>query len=253
MSILNLHDWLNTPLGAYTLAREQAFFDQEVANIFGYNAVQLGLFDADLLRASRMPFRFCAGRDPRCQVQVDTDYLPFASQSIDLALMPHILEFSTTPHQILREVERVLMPEGQVIISGFNPLSLWGLPKLSLETRNEFPWNGHFITLLRLKDWLALLGLEVTGGRLGCYAPPVRSERWLRRYRFLEKAGDRWWALGGGVYFLVARKRVPGMRLIKPGWSKQKQRKRALAPAKPVAHSHAARTRRFPPGDGRGG
>ena len=34
------------------------------------------------------------------------------------------------PHRILREAERVLMPEGSIIISGFNPLSLWGASRL---------------------------------------------------------------------------------------------------------------------------
>ena len=82
-----------------------------------------------------------------------------------------------------------------------------------------YPWSGNFIALSRLKDWLALLGFEVVGGRFAAYAPPFYQTKWLERCAFMEAAGDRWWAVSGGVYFLHAVKRVPGMRLIKPQWN----------------------------------
>jgi len=88
-----------------------------------------------------------------------------------------------------------------------------------LGRRQGYPWNGQFITLPRLKDWLALLGFEVVGGRFAAYAPPFHTGKWLERFAFMEAAGDRWWAVSGGVYFLHAVKRVPGMRLIKPKWN----------------------------------
>ncbi|PIU17248.1 MAG: SAM-dependent methyltransferase, partial [Gallionellales bacterium CG08_land_8_20_14_0_20_59_87] len=140
------------------------------------------------------------------------------------------LEFAEHPHQILREAERVLMAEGSLILSGFNPFSLWGMHR-ALGRKQGVPWNGHFITLPRLKDWLALLGFEVVGGRFAAYAPPFRQQKWLERASFMERAGDRWWAVSGGVYFLHAVKRVPGMRLIKPRWNEGLVRK--LLPAAP--------------------
>jgi len=140
------------------------------------------------------------------------------SDSLDLVLLPHVLEFADNPHQILREVERVLRPEGNLVISGFNPFSLWGLHR-TLGRKQGYPWCGHFIRLPRLKDWLALLGFEIAGGRFAAYAPPLHHTKWLERFAFMEKAGDRWWAVSGGVYFLHAIKRVPGMRLIKPQWN----------------------------------
>jgi len=132
--------------------------------------------------------------------------------------LPHVLEFADNPHQILREVERVLRPEGNLLISGFNPFSLWGMHR-ALGRKQGYPWCGHFIRLPRLKDWLALLGFEVVGGRFAAYAPPLHHSKWLDSFSFMEKAGDRWWAVSGGVYFLHAIKRVPGMRLIKPKWN----------------------------------
>lgn len=221
-------EWVKTPLGQYLLEREQRYFDRTVADIFGYNAFQLGISEVDLLRASRIPRRFCVGTGGRVDMRADCRDLPIASNSADLVLLPHVLEFAEHPHQILREVARVLVPDGHVVISGFNPFSLWGLRR-TFHRGDDYPWRGHFITLMRVKDWLALLGFEIIGGQMACYAPPSRQEKWMERFKFMEAAGDRWWPIGGGVYFLQAVKRVRGVRLIMPKWSDR------LAPAKRLA------------------
>src|SRR6266851_2253339 len=96
--------------------------------------------------------------------------------------------------------------------------------------RRQVPWCGRFIGLLRLKDWLALLGFELTGGRFGCYAPPFSQGRWLERFGFMEKAGDRWWPICGAVYVVRAIKRNVGMRLVRPEWRDKRAAKKALAP-----------------------
>lgn len=220
--------WLATPLGAYLLEREQEYFDRAVADIFGYNAFQLGLAGHDLLRASRIPLRCGVDAAGPAQVRADFHDLPIAGNSVDLVLLPHVLEFSADPHQILREVERVLMPEGQVVISCFNPWSLWGLRRM-FSSGTRYPWRGRFINLPRLKDWLSLLGFEIAAGQMRCYAPPCAQQKWLARFGFMEPAGDRWWPMAGGVYFLQAVKRVRGMRLITPKWSDR------LAPNKNLA------------------
>lgn len=214
----SLSEWFSTEQGGYVLARELAYFDRTVNDIFGYNAMQLGSPEHDFLRNSRIPLRFTGSDQPGSAVKLCGDELPLASASLDLLLMPHILEFAGQPHQILREVERVLMPEGSLVISGFNPHSLWGLHRV-LARRRGYPWCGHFITLSRIRDWLALLGFEVEGVRCVAYAPPFQQAKWLSRSDFMEAAGGRWWAGSGGVYFVHAVKRVPGMRLIKPRWN----------------------------------
>ncbi len=231
MSTLSPEEWFATPLGQDLLAREQAFYDETVGDIFGFNALQLGLTGADFLRASRIPLRATVGVGEGARVVADPHFLPIATQSIDLVLLPHVLEFAAHPHQILREVERVLMPEGQVVISGFNPLSLWGLKRFFKRSTGAYPWNGRFISLPRLKDWLSLLNFEMTAGRMCCYAPPFASDAWRERFAFMDKAGDRWWPLGGGVYFLVAKKRVHGMRLILPNWNERRAARQRLAAA----------------------
>jgi SAM-dependent methyltransferase len=244
-----LSAFLRSPPGQYALAWEQQHLNSCVADIFGYHALQLGLPEIDALRENRMPLRICASdrlTDPapavrlvegdggRCRIAVITRFeeLPFAGASIDLVVMPHILEFAQEPHQVLREVDRVLVPEGQVVITGFNPASLWGLRQTMarLGVSTYLPSSGQFIALPRLKDWLKLLSFEVNRGRFGCYAPWARSDRWLSRWRFMEKAGDRWWPVLGSVYLLTAVKRVRGMRLIGPAWRRKEERVPTLMP-----------------------
>jgi len=203
-------------------------FDTAVADLFGFNALQLGMPEVDLLQNCRVPFRFNASYQGEASLKCDSVQLPFAANSIDVLALPHVLEFSSNPHDTLREAERIVLPEGHLVLSGFNPLSLWGARRLA-DRAGEYPWQGKFIPLLRLKDWLALLGFEIVAGRMGCYAPPVRKISWLNRCRFMDGAGDRWWPMLGGVYFLVAKKRVTGMRLIRPQWDSARMA-RALMP-----------------------
>jgi SAM-dependent methyltransferase len=252
-----LSEWLETAPGRYVLAWEQREFDALVADIFGFNAVQIGLMELQALRSNRMPFVFAAGepvseveasaiesRDPEhpllrhhAAVHISLEELPFASQSMDLVVLPHALEFAEDPHRVLREVERVLMPEGQVVISGFNPISLWGLRQVVGRTLDSpfLPREGQFLALPRLKDWLKLLGFEVHRGHFGCYRPPFASERWQSRFGFMEDFGDRWWSYCGAIYMVHAVKRVQGMRLIGPPWKEKKLLPKVVL--QPVANS----------------
>jgi SAM-dependent methyltransferase len=251
-AIVRLSEFLRSPPGQYVLDWEQRQLDAAVVDIFGYHALQLGLPQIDALRENRMPLRFRAARrmpggEPdgrRIAVINRYEELPFATHSIDLVVMPHILEFASDPHQVLREVERVLVPEGHIVITGFNPYSMWGARQYMsrLGATAYLPRAGRFISLPRIKDWLKLLSFDVERGRFGCYAPSVRSERWLARWRFMEKAGDRWWPFLGAIYMLTAVKRVRGMRLVGAIWKRKEEPARRLAPA--------ATTRAMRSGDG---
>ena len=244
-SIISLAPWFDTPAGAYAQAWEQARLDELTADIFGFNAVQVGLPQIDALAANRMPNRWVTdsvypGAEVRQlngerQVVLVHDFaeLPFATQSLDLVVLPHVLEFAAEPHQVLREVERVLIPEGQVIVCGFNPVSMWGARQVAgrLTGAHFLPLHGEFISVPRLKDWLKLLNMEINRGHFGCYAPPCATEQWLGRYAFMEKAGNRWWPYLGALYIVQAIKRVKGMRLIGPAWEKRGARLRQVVPA----------------------
>ena len=253
MSISGFGDWLASSQGQYVLAWEQARFDHVVADIFGFNAIQIGLPQCQFLRANRMPLRLTCDTtegsprgttegSPRgtsvgadvmsaAGVRSDMHHLPFASNSVDLVVLPHVLEFSETPHQVLREVERVLVPEGHVVIAGFNPYSLWGIKRRMAGSGADFPWRGQYLGVRRMKDWLTLLGFETQAGCFGCYIPPVTQEKWLRRLDFMELAGNRWWPIAGATYLVQGIKRQHGLRLLTPVWQDRKARARALSPA----------------------
>jgi SAM-dependent methyltransferase len=249
--IIGLKEWFETPPGAYLLDWERGQFDRAVADLFGYHALQLGLPLLQGLRANRMPHQWLACDDParagpRAAFLTDFAALPFAEGSLDLVLLPHTLEFSADPHATLREVERVLVPEGRVIICGLNPASLWGLRqrRARLYRRLGFgelflPDGGAAIGYWRLRDWLRLLSFEVESGHFGCYRPSVRSDKWLGRFEWMDRAGDRWWPIFGAAYFLVAVKRVRGMRLLGPAWKSAP----AIASAPVSVANKARRTR----------
>ncbi|MBL8382738.1 MAG: methyltransferase domain-containing protein [Burkholderiales bacterium] len=236
----SLAEWFDTPPGRYVLAWEQDCLDQTVADVFGYFALQVGLPGIDFLRANRIPWRTTCGLDAGSGIVADAHEMPFAAESLDLVLLPHLLETTSEPHQILREVERALRPEGQLVVTGFNPVSLWGLRR-ALRPAGAPPWDHEFVSVARMKDWLKLLNFEMRGGRFGCYRPPFDSEKWLARFGLLERVGARSWPMTGAVYMVQARKRVAGMRLITPARARARARAGLLAPtvraAAPCRHS----------------
>ena len=256
--IMGLPDWLNTPPGAYMLAWERVQFELAVSDVFGYHALQLGLPELDALQANRMPHKWLAlpalpgqidavelplglpGRtlpdrigSCRAALFADSAALPFPESSLDMVTMPHTLELCGDPHSALREVARVLVPEGRVVISGFNPASLWGLRQKRDHLYQRFgrdalflPSAGEYIGYWRLRDWLRLLDFEVESAHFGCYRPALGNQKWLERFDWMDRAGKRWWPIFGAVYFLVAVKHVQGMRLLESSWK---------TPAFPVA------------------
>ncbi len=233
--IIGLEDWFETPAGRYLLAWEQQQFDRLVVDIFGYHALQLGLPALDALSANRMSHRWLAtshavvpgAANPRAALLSDYAALPFPEASLDLVALPHTLDSHPDPHAALREVARVLVPGGRVVLSGFNPASLWGL-RLRQEHlcrrlnvgKPLLPQPMEFIGNWRMRDWLRLLDFEIEVGQHGCYRPLLGSETWLKRWRWMDRAGARWWPFFGAVYCLVAVKRVHGVRLLEPAWRK---------------------------------
>lgn len=246
VGIIGLPQWFDTPPGHYVLAWEARQFDALVCNLFGYHALQLGLPMLDALRTNRISHQWLALSKavpedvPTLRpVSLVTDFsaLPFPAASLDLVVLPHTLDSHPDPHATLREVARVLVPEGRVVISGFNPLSLWGLRYGCDRLRQRYGWGEPYLPGVRqlignrrLRDWLHLLDFEVEAGHFGGYAAPVRNPNWLQRMAGLDAIGQRWWPVLGAVYCLVAVKRVHGMRLLGPAWKTVSSRASATLP-----------------------
>lgn len=273
----SLTEWLASPTGQYLLRWESAQVDDAVSDIFGYHALQLGFPELDALRNNRMPHQWLAvpaeeaarisplvtgegGASSRsASLVADACALPFGANSLDLLVLPHTLELSDDPHAALREAERVLVPEGRVVITGINPNSLWGFrqsrARLLRSARRRLgqgegaagtflPGDGvsmGSIGYWRLRDWLRLLGFEVESARFGVYAPSFASQKWLKRFDWMDTLGPRWWPIFGATYCVVAVKRVRGMRLLEP--ARKTRKSAAAAPAAVASKDAAARHR----------
>lgn len=201
-----------------------------------------GVFEskADFDKVIRRPALYC-----------EAEALPFPAASLDLVVVPHALEQALDPHRCLSEVARVLRPEGRVVITGFNLMSLWGARQragqfshwLGFNRRSMYlPEAEEFIGYWRLRDWLRLLDLELEQSRVGCFLPPFNSQPWLHRWRWLEPVGAHWWPVLGAAYAMVAVKRVRGGRLI--GLARR-QKARARAASAAVAHRQGPPHSRF--------
>ncbi len=240
---------LGAPAASSLLAWQQAQCDALLADVFGYHALQVGHAPLQALQANRMPHRWMAnteytlpgaGEALISDLSMDSRAWPLAAESLDLVVLPHVLEACSDPHACLREVERVLIPEGQVLILGLNPWSRWGWrarQQWQAERRlmPEAALGQGPMQLGRLRDWLRLLNLEVQRVRLYPSVP-------------------RWWPLGrgwpwlGGAYMVLASKHVPGLKTIRPAKGWRQRSTTGLAPASSGPARGAASGKQHHPG-----
>ena len=210
-----LKAWFDGPLGK-TVSRsdvEKSF--ELIPRTYYPTGLQLGPGPEDFLSKVDLGLAIYSpsvrASNPQHVVTTASEALPFSARSIDLLILPHTLDFSNEPHSVLREVGSILAAEGILVVCGFNRWSLWGLRRAVTPRPRPSPWSGDFLSPARVQDWMRLLGLEILGGKMMFYQPPVSATGLLRKTDFLEKAGDRWWPLFGGIYLLVARKKRLGL------------------------------------------
>lgn len=222
--------WYRRSPGSQLLASARCEVDKLLPYVFGYHIVQIGSLgrERDLLKNCRVKHHLVIDADPGNGMNdaglfASAGSLPLASDSIDAVVLTHTLEMENEPHQVLREVERVLIPEGHVLIIGFNPWSLWGVWRLLFRRGRRVPWCLRFISPARVKDWLSLLGFDVVHEASIFFRPPLPYEGILRRLQFLESVGQRWWPFFSGGYVVLARKRVATLTPIRLRW-KRRQR-----------------------------
>jgi len=141
------------------------------------------------------------------------EWLPFGENSIDLLILPHVIEFSQYPHDVLREATICLCSSGVLLITGFNPHSLLSFAKKLNQLDYLMPREIVFHPVHRIREWLMLLGFEVCAGEFAFYRPPVKGAEQLSKLSYMETAGVRWWPAMGSVYILVARKQDLGIRI----------------------------------------
>ncbi|MGB9428654.1 MAG: methyltransferase domain-containing protein [Gammaproteobacteria bacterium] len=217
----DLNSWFAERTGAYLLRQERQALADVLPTIFGFFLVQAGDWGpvGSLLQASpiRTQFVLTSGNDTGAQLRGHPAYLPFASDSVDALLLPHTLERSKDTHQVLREAERVLTGEGNLIVLGFHPWGLWGLRQ---QFDDSTPWAGRLVRLGRLQEWLVVLGFETVRVRQYLFRPPFQHNL-LVHSAFLDRLR---WRISASAYMLVARKRVFGMTPLRLKRARPKRR-----------------------------
>ncbi len=210
-----MSDWWQSPLGQAVLTQERNKLQTLSQYFHGYYQLQLGNKNSLFPTTTRPSQQIIMAES--ADVEGHNEALPFKCHCLDLVLLNHVLEFSDNPHQVLREAERVLVADGIIIITSFNPWSLWGLRCL-FSWQDHPPWQGKFFRQTRIKDWLALLNFEIIATKRLIYTPPLRSLKWLDRFSFLERWGKRLWPFFSGVTILVATKRTIPLTPITKRW-----------------------------------
>ncbi|MBV1880495.1 MAG: class I SAM-dependent methyltransferase [Pseudomonadales bacterium] len=224
-----LDEWFSTRVGERVLSEEKVLLDQVLPSLFGYHLLQAGVdIPQHWLDSSRVSHKFRVSpveeeSSELSQVRASLDALAIESDSIDVAILHHSLDFEYDVHQVLREAARVVMPGGTMVVVGFNPWSVWGLWRfLTLRFRRS-PWTSRFVSPFKLSDWLNLLDFEVEGSETTLYFPPFFSESLLERFSGVEQLANLWLRHFGAVYILVAKKRVSCLTPIRPRWRPSKR------------------------------
>jgi SAM-dependent methyltransferase len=219
----SLVKWYADQPGSRVAAQERATLAAISDDLFGYQLLQLGELGDDMGYLDGCPIRRKTLVTHRVDAGIsgslvaDAARLPIASDSVDALIMVHTLDFSSDPHQVLREAERVLIAGGRVIVIGFNPYSLWGLWRLIGGWRGSVPWCGQFLSYPRLNDWLTLLGFGIERVDVMEFRPPTRSSAHLDA---VERLGRRVWPMLAGVYVVRAVKRVSRVTPVRHHWSR---------------------------------
>jgi SAM-dependent methyltransferase len=219
---LDLQHWYGEPLGNQFGEAEAAALNALLTTVPGQRLLILGAPDGVAIgtgSAFLSPWRMdwippSPARVP--DLVAEPDALPIASDCIDVAVLYHVLEYVAEPYAVLREIERVLVPEGYVVTLGFNPYSPVGLWR-GLRLRAA-PRGGRLVSVPRLGDWLRRLGLEHRGARYCFYWPWASPPPGRARPTLTQRLGPRWWPVLGGSYVVLAKKRVIPLTLIKQRW-----------------------------------
>ncbi|MGL5949285.1 MAG: class I SAM-dependent methyltransferase [Aeromonas sp.] len=149
-----------------------------------------------------------------CDLYGDFSALPLKNGALDGCLLAHQLAWQPQPHAVLREIERVLVDDGWLMITGFNPLGWVSVKRYAPFNQQRLDLGARLYHPQRIIDWLQLLGFEIycdvrLGHTLMTLCPQLCA-RWplLLRYD----------ALCASSYFIAAQKRRVPLTPARPHW-----------------------------------
>jgi SAM-dependent methyltransferase len=218
--------WLTQFLGKCVLEAEQKTLTRIYAEYYGKYAVLIGVpHQYSLLTSNVMSNHVMISPliNKHAHIEsIESDFyeLPIVPGSIDLVVLPHTLEFVDNPHRLLLEACKIVKPEGDIIILGFNPFSFWGLKKYLTKNKNN-PWNGNSIRMNQVIQWLKLADFQIIQEQFSFFRPPISQEKFFRKLQFFEWLGRKFFMPFGGIYILTAKAKITPLTPIKLLW-KQK-------------------------------
>ncbi len=223
-----LHRWFQSQLGRNVLAAEQALLSVGLTDCFGYHLLQMSVDNTlDLAVESRVQRCFKAGPVlPPGQVlngafvQCNVDELPFETDSVDVVVVHHVLEFAANPHALLRELYRVTVPHGRILLIGFNPWSLFGARMRLGRWRRDSVWRNHLLSAARVADWLQVLGFEPQTTDFGFFGLPLNRAARVRQGRAAPTTSWSKHLPFGGIYMITAVKQVAKFIPVKQRWAR---------------------------------
>ncbi|WP_020395841.1 methyltransferase domain-containing protein [Thiolinea disciformis] len=242
----DLQRWYSTRQGAYALAEVQQVIQRMTADVFGYYALEIGWLNeqCEFLKESRISrhWRMPASNSELAYADLvaDPEALPIGFDMVDLVVGFHVLEYAYSPHQVLREIDRILMPEGHCILVAFNPFSMRGLNLSWKRLRSDVgagPSSPAVYTNSRIRDWFDLLGFEHLETQQIGFRPRL-NQGLFQRSTWLEELGGRYQPALGNLQVIHVRKQV-----MRPIRSKPRFRARPLLQPSIVVNSTPSRLR----------
>lgn len=230
-----LAQWYATALGQSIAECLQAELASSLGDVFGYQGLQIGnlVQGMHLLSGAGLQRHLILDAPSgKADIHGDVLSLPVATGTMKAVAFFHTLDFCDNPHQALREADRVLTDDGQLIIVGFNPYSAFGARHALTAWRRREPWSGRFYPRHRVSDWLSVLDYRVLDSAAMFMRPPVNSERVLRRLKKMERVPQMFSGVGA-VYVMRARKQTLPMTMVRQ-WSRASRKAR---PASSLARS----------------
>ena len=222
--LAKLQTWLQTDAGTVLLDSQRLLLEREINTIFGYHAGQFSVLpEIDLLATSPVRRKFIL--TPQAlndyagtQLVADPYFWPVAQGSLDMVLLHHTLDVVHSPHRLLSEAANTIIPNGKLIIIGFNPASLSGALRWLIPTHRKMLSDVSYISPIRMRDWLKLLNFHIERVHFGGYLYPLSSMMKGLRGEILEQRCNHWQLPLGGFYMIVATRDIPGITPIIRPW-----------------------------------
>ncbi|MBN2689908.1 MAG: methyltransferase domain-containing protein [Gammaproteobacteria bacterium] len=231
--------WYQEPLGKVVYASEQELIASYLKNRFGHYLLQVGGSRCSgYVTASPIQNKIYLSEERvsgvyDATIQAKYEDLPFQLNSVDVALVAHALESAKKPQKLLSELFHVLLPNGYLLIIGFNPVSCWKLASI-FQDKSRMPWLGNWHTISKVNEWLQEVGFDIIEYNSCFFNFPTTNKTLSQHGKYLEMLGSAVLPSCGAIYAILAKKTVLSMIPLQK--NRREKRHRAVVSADVTAH-----------------